>query len=189
MPTITAFVAAFDAKALNSTERLIHLWGPLPTCLAETGLLTATGKPTEIATIEIFHKTHGLRFYKNHIWFFLSVLKKQQKKSKHPTPVSMRGDITTVKHNVMTTLQLAYHGCKNITHMSETRQVKRTQMVVTVRFTIRVTSLHRWNKQRIKICDWFFASFTCGVKLLEYRCVQVWIIAKRWKQNQISWFL
>jgi len=71
------------------------------------------------------------------------VLKKQQKKSKHPTPVSMRGDITTVKHNVMTTLQLAYHGCKNITHMSETRQVKRTQMVVTVRFTIRVTSLHR----------------------------------------------
>jgi len=62
VPTIIAFVAAFDAKALNSTERLIHLWGLLPTWLAETGLLTATGKPTEIATIEIFHKTHGLRF-------------------------------------------------------------------------------------------------------------------------------
>ena len=55
----------------------------------------------------------------------------------------MRGGMKTVKHNVMTTLQLAYHGCKNITHMSETRQVKRTQMVVTVRFTIRVTSLHK----------------------------------------------
>jgi len=26
------------------------------------GLLTAEGKPTEIATIEIFDKTHGLRF-------------------------------------------------------------------------------------------------------------------------------
>jgi len=31
-----------------------------------------------------------------------------------------------------------------------------------------VTSLNRWNR----------ACFTCGVKLLEYRCVQVWIIAK-----------
>jgi len=28
-----------------------------------TGLLTATGKPTEIATLEIFNKTHGLRFF------------------------------------------------------------------------------------------------------------------------------
>jgi len=44
----------------------------------------------------------------------------------------------TLKHNVRTTLQLAYHGCKNLTHTSKTRQVKRTQMVVTVRFTIRV---------------------------------------------------
>jgi len=70
------------------------------------------------------------------------VLKKQQK-NKHTTPVNMRGGMKTAKHNVMTTLQLAYHGCKNITHMSETPQVKRTQMVVTVRFTIRVTSLHR----------------------------------------------
>ena len=51
VPTITAFVAAFDAKALNCTE-----W------LAGTGLLTATGKPTEIATIEIFDTKHGLRF-------------------------------------------------------------------------------------------------------------------------------
>ena len=32
------------------------------TWLAGTGLLTATGKPTEIATIEIFDTTHGLRF-------------------------------------------------------------------------------------------------------------------------------
>jgi len=47
---------------------------------------------------------------------------------------SMCGGITTLK----TTLQLAYHGCKNLAHTSKTRQVKRTQMVVTVWFTIRV---------------------------------------------------
>jgi len=56
VPTITAFVAAFNAKALNCTELL------KPTWLAGTGLLTVTGKPTEIATIEVFDKTHGLRF-------------------------------------------------------------------------------------------------------------------------------
>jgi len=32
------------------------------TWLAGTGLLTATGKPTEIATIEIFDTIQGLRF-------------------------------------------------------------------------------------------------------------------------------
>jgi len=31
--------------------------------LAGTGLLTATGKPIEIATIEVFDITHGLRFF------------------------------------------------------------------------------------------------------------------------------
>jgi len=44
----------------------------------------------------------------------------------------------TLKHSVRTTLQLVYHGCKYLTHTSKTRQAKRTQMVVTVRFTIRV---------------------------------------------------
>jgi len=33
-----------------------------PNYLAGTGLLNAPGKPTEIATIEIIEKTHGLRF-------------------------------------------------------------------------------------------------------------------------------
>jgi len=61
----------------------------------------------------------------------------------------MCGGIKTLKHNVKNTLQLAYHGCKNLTRTSKTRHVKRIQMVVTVRFTIRVTSLHRWNKQGI----------------------------------------
>ena len=77
-----------------------------------------------------------------------------------------------------TTLQLSYHGCKYLTLTSKTPHVKRTQIVVTVKFTIRVTSLPRWNKQGIKICDWFLAYY-CGVKLLEYRYAQVWNIAKK----------
>jgi len=50
---ITAFVTVFDTKVFNCTD---------PTWLAGTGLLTTTGKPTKIATIEIFDKTHGPRF-------------------------------------------------------------------------------------------------------------------------------
>ena len=49
----------------------------------------------------------------------------------------MCSGIKTLKHNVRTKLRLAYHGCKNLTHTSKTRQVKRTQMVATARFTIR----------------------------------------------------
>jgi len=44
----------------------------------------------------------------------------------------MCGGIKTLRQNVWTTLRLAYHGCKNLTHTSKTRQVKRTQMVATV---------------------------------------------------------
>ena len=77
-------------------------------------------------------------FYKNHICVFLSVLKKN---TLHL--YGMSGGIMTLKHNVRITLQLSYHGCKNLTHTSTTAHVQRTQMVVTVRFTIRVTSLHR----------------------------------------------
>jgi len=51
VPTITALVAAFDAKAFSCTDLLkSYIAGE------------NTGKPTEIATIEIFDKTHGLRF-------------------------------------------------------------------------------------------------------------------------------
>jgi len=73
-------------------------------------------------------------FDENHICFFLSVLKKTN--TLHLC--SMCSGIKTLKHNVRTTLQVAYHGCKNLIHMSNTRLVKRTQMVITVRFTIRV---------------------------------------------------
>ena len=50
----------------------------------------------------------------------------------------MCGGTKTLKHNVRTTLQRAYHGCKNLTHTNKIRHVKRTQMVITVRFMIRV---------------------------------------------------
>ena len=75
-------------------------------------------------------------FYKNHICFFLSVFKD---KNNHTAPIycSICGGIKTLKHNLRTTLQLSYHGCKNLTHMSKTRHTKRTQIVVTVRLTIR----------------------------------------------------
>ena len=78
-------------------------------------------------------------FYKNHICVFLSVLQKTNTLHLY----SMRGGIKTLKHNVRTTLQLSYHGYKYLTHTSKAPHVKRTQMVVTVRFTIRVTSLLR----------------------------------------------
>jgi len=125
---ITAFVAAFDAKVLNCTELLKSYLA------CGNRILTATGKPIEIATIEIFNKTHGLRIFKNHVCFFLPVLKKTNALHLY----SMCGGIKTLKHSVRTTLQLAYHGCKNLTHTSKIglRHLKRTQMVVTVRFTI-----------------------------------------------------
>ena len=54
----------------------------------------------------------------------------------------MCGGIKTLKHNVKNTLQLAYHGCQNLTQTRKTRHIKRTQMVVTVRFTIHVFLTH-----------------------------------------------
>jgi len=60
----------------------------------------------------------------------------RSKKSKHLA--HMCGGIKTLKHNVWTTLWLAYYGCKNLSHTSKTGQVKRTQMVAAGRFTIRV---------------------------------------------------
>jgi len=57
------------------------------------------------------------------------------KRNKHLA--HMCGDVKTLKHNVWTTWRLAYHGCKNLTHTSKTRQAKRTQLVATGRFMIR----------------------------------------------------
>jgi len=48
-------------------------------------MFTAAGKPTEIATIEIFDKTHGLRFLKESHLFFLISVKKNKHKHLHST--------------------------------------------------------------------------------------------------------
>jgi len=87
---------------------------------------------------------------------FLSVLNSsiqniQFPKAKHGAQHSshMCGGIKALKlKGVRTTLRFAYHGCENLAHMAQLwaktaapckiRQVKRTQMVATARFTIRV---------------------------------------------------
>jgi len=55
------------------------------------------------------------------------------KKNKHIAHFS--GGIKRLKHNVRTTLQLAYQA---VTHTRKTHQVIRTQMVATARYMIRV---------------------------------------------------
>jgi len=62
------------------------LHGIVETYIAgENRILTATGKPTEIATIEIFDKTHDLRFLeKSHLFFLVCV---QKEKDKHTAPM------------------------------------------------------------------------------------------------------
>ena len=179
VPTITAFFAAFDAKALNRTELLESYMADgnrIINCYRQTNRNRHNWNIWQNTWFTTF-------FYNNHIYFLICV------KKTHLYLYSMRGGIKTLRHNVKTTLQLAYHGCKNLTRTSKTAHVERTQMVVTVRFTIRVTSLPRWNKQEIKICDWFLAYCSCGVKLLEYRYAQFWNIAKRRKVSPIGWFL
>jgi len=76
VPTITALVAVFDAKAFSCTDLLkSYITG-------ENRILTATGKPTEIATNEIFDNTHGLRFLEeSHLFLLICV-----KKNKHTAP-------------------------------------------------------------------------------------------------------
>ena len=85
------------------------------TWLAGTGLSIFPGKPTGNLMVNYLtqHMAYGL--HKLHIWFFLSVLKK----NKHLA--HMCGGIKMLKHNVWTTLRLAYHGCKNFTHTNKTR--------------------------------------------------------------------
>jgi len=127
VPTNTAFFAAFDAKALNCTELLkSYLVGRnrIFNCHRQTN--------RNRHNWNIWQNTWSTFFYKSHICFFLSVFKN---KTIALHLYSICGGINTIKHNVRTTLQLAYHGCKNLTHTSKTRHVKRTQTVVTARFT------------------------------------------------------
>jgi len=130
VPTITAFVAAFDARALNCTELLkFYLSGGNRII---NSYIRQTNRNRH--NLNIWQNAGSTFFYKNHICFFLSVLKKTNTLHLY----SMCDGTKTLKHNVRTKLQLAYHGCKNLTHTSKTRHVKCTQMVVTVKFTIHV---------------------------------------------------
>jgi len=133
-PTITGFVAAFDAKALNYTELLeSYLAGGnrIINCHRQTN--------RNCHSWNIWHNTWSTLFII--ITSVFSYLYCKKTNTFHL--YSMRGGIKILKHNVRTTLQLSYHGCKYLTHTSKTPHVKRTQMVVTVRFMIRVTSLPR----------------------------------------------
>ena len=179
VPMITTFVAAFDAQALNCTE-LLESYSAGGIRIINCHRQTNRNRHNW----NIWHNTWPTLFIRITSVFAYLYCKKTNTLHLY----SMRGGRKTLKHNVRTTLQLAYHGCKHLTYTSKTPHVKRTQMVVTVTFTIRVTSLPRWNKQGIKICERFLAYY-CGVKLLEYRYAQVWNIAKRRKQSPIGWFL
>jgi len=71
-------------------------------------------------------------FHKFHICIFLSALKKKRIQT-HCTYVWLHKGVKTQReHHVATRLPR----CKNLTHMSKTRQAKRTQMVATAMFTI-----------------------------------------------------
>jgi len=130
--TITASVAAFNTKALNFTDLL-----NLKSYLAGRNRIIKLPQANQPISPQLKYLTKHLVyvFYKNHICFFLSVFKE---KTITLHLYSICGGIKTLKHNVRATLQLAYHGCKTLTHTSKTRHVKRTQMVVTVRLMIRV---------------------------------------------------
>jgi len=124
------FVAAFGAKALHCTEFLkSYLAGGIRVinCHSQTN-----------------RNRHNWNIWQN-TWstFFTTITSVfsylcSKKKTNTLHLYSMCGGIKTLKHNVRTTLQLAYHGDKNLTHTSKARHVKRIQIVVTVMLTIRV---------------------------------------------------
>jgi len=70
VPTITVFFAAFDAKALNCTELL-------ESYLAGGNRIVNCHRQTNRNQLIYLTKYMVYVFYKNHICFFLSVLKKK----------------------------------------------------------------------------------------------------------------
>jgi len=65
----------------------------------------------------------------------LSFLIDVHKKQPH---CHMYGGIKTLRHNLGTTLRLAYHGCKNLTHTSKTRHV-------TIHVFVTFSDCKEWN--------------------------------------------
>ena len=160
---ITAFVAAFDAKALNCTDllksylagrnriinchrqanRYRHNWN-----IWQNTWSTFFTRITSVFSYLCSKKTNALHLY------------------------SMCGGIKTLKHNVRSTLQLAYHDFKNLTHTSKVRHVKHTQMVVAVRFTIRVF---------LTFSDWWESNAT------KLSLEKMWSIETRTVATRKSW--
>jgi len=100
---ITAFVAAFNAKTLNCTELL-------KSYLAGGSRIINCHRQT--------NRNRHNWYIRQNTWptFFVritSVFSYLSSKKKTDTLhlYSMCGGIKTLKHNVKTTLQLAYHGC------------------------------------------------------------------------------
>jgi len=95
----------------------------------------------------------------------------------------MCGGIKMLKHNVRTTLRLAnYHCCKNVTRTSNTRQVKRTQMVATAKFTIRVfvtfsDCYEQWRSQPKNLG---------GSKMFDFRRVTLCCFEKRLSKHKTT---
>jgi len=115
--TITALFAAFDAKALNCTELLeSYLAG-------ENRIINCHRQSNRNRhNWNIWHSTWFTLFIR--ITSVFSYLYCKKTNTLHL--YSMRGGTKTLKHNVRTTLQFSYHGCKYLTHTSKTRHVKRT---------------------------------------------------------------
>ena len=114
VPTITAFVAAFDAKASNCTELLESYLagGNRINCHRQTN--------RNRHNWNIWQNTWSTFFIRITYVFFICVQKKKQTHCTYIVCVAV-GCIQILKHNVRTTLQLAYyHGCKNLTHEQNT---------------------------------------------------------------------
>jgi len=102
----------------------------LLSCAKRVGGLAVTTLPGASSSFNpVLHMAYGFISCTSDFTYLCS--------EKTPCTYSMCGGIKTLKHNVWTTLRLAYHGCKYLTHTSKTRQVKRTHMAATGRFTIR----------------------------------------------------
>jgi len=86
----------------------------------ETGLSIFAGKPTGNVMVKYLtqHMVYGFVSCTSDFSY-------QCSRNKHLA--HMCGGIKTLKHNIWTTLRLAYHGCKNLTPTSKARQVKRTR--------------------------------------------------------------
>ena len=97
------------------------------TSLAGKGLLNFAGKPTGNVTVKCLTKHMTYVFWRFHVCFFSYVLKKTN-------------TLHTREDHVATRL---YHGCKNLTHSSKTRQAKRTGWPFACRFLFGLLSIER----------------------------------------------